>query len=397
MKFDYQVTDPMGREIDGCVEATSGEAAAHILRRDGFIIRKIEESDDSERLFSQRISKSDLVYVTSQLSIMVQTGINLSAALRGIIQQEENLTLKALLAELRSNVESGEDFSTALARHPRYFDKTFVALVRASEQTGMLGEMLEKISNYQRKQLENGSKVRAAMAYPCLMLLIATGVTIFLLTFVLPKFEPLFSQRGRSLPITTQLMMTVSDSLIDYWYFWIAGVVVAIVASVLFKRSDRGRRKLDHLMISLPLIGPMFRKVVISRSINTLGTMIESGVPVLDAIQLSSEVAGNACYEKLWTDVLEKVSSGNPINQAIGNSPLFPHTLVQMIALGEETGKLDEVLARVSQYYDREVDTSLKGLTSIVEPLMIAAMGVVIGTIVLSLLLPIFQLSRHGG
>ncbi len=395
--FQYSARDPLGKVHDGTVEAASRDAATQMLQRDGFHVLKLEDGDDGLTLFPRPIKRGDIIYVTNQLAIMVDTGINLATALEGIAAQQENPTLKAVLNDLKSRVESGEDFSAALARHPKCFDRTFVALVKASEQTGSLAEILEQISDYLRKEAENRAKVRAAMAYPMVMLVLAIGVTIFLLTYVMPKFEPLFSRKGVKLPTPTVVMIAVSDTLIHYWYAWLIAAV-AITAGIFFgRRTQPGRQFIDWLKINLPIVGPMFRKVTISRSIRTLGTMVKSGVSMLDAIRLSAEVAGNYYYERSWLRVLNEITNGNRIHEALSGDALFPRTLVQMIGSGEETGKLDHVLQKVSTYYDREVETSLKTVTSMIEPLMIVVMGVVVGGIGLGLLLPIFSLGRAAG
>ncbi|MBI3836516.1 MAG: type II secretion system F family protein [Planctomycetia bacterium] len=397
MPYQYRARDARGNLIEGQLEASSAEAAGQQLRQDGFQVLDINDAEDNASLFPRRVGKQEIIYLTSQLAIMSETGINLSTALNGISQQEDNPTLRKVLTDLRASVESGEDFSTALARYPKLFDKTYVSLVRASEATGKLGEMLEAIATYLRKELESRGKVRAALAYPSVMLAMAIAVTIFLLTFVLPKFTPLFNSRGMRLPTPTLIMMALSHYLIDYWFLWMIGAGTAIVGFFWGRRTRPGRKMLDWVKISLPIIGPMCRKVTISRSIRTLGTMITSGVPMLEAIQLSSDVAGNYYYEQLWQDVLAAVTSGNQICTALARNALFPKMLVQMISSGEETGKLDLVLMKVSNYYDREVETSLKAVTSLIEPIMITIMGVVVGGIGMALMLPIFSLSKAVG
>ncbi len=374
-----------------------GTEGGTALADDEYEVDLPAEGDDDAPLFPRRISKSEVIYLTSQLAIMSQTGITLSTALNGLMQQEANPTLKRVLLSLKSAVESGEDFSTGLARHPKYFDKTYVSLVRASEATGKLGEMLESIANYLRRELESRSKVRAALAYPCVMLVMAVGVTIFLLTIVLPKFMPLFNSRGMQLPKPTLFMMAVSRYMIDYWYAWIALCVAMVIGFFYGRTTVPGRKALDWFKISIPIVGPMCRKVAISRGIRTLGTMIASGVPMLQSLQLTSEVSGNVYYESLWQDVLDQVTSGNQICTSLGRTPLFPKVLVQMISSGEETGKLDSVLVKVSNYYDLEVESSLKTVTSLLEPIMIAVMGIVVGGIAMALLLPIFSLSKAVG
>jgi type IV pilus assembly protein PilC len=394
MDFAYKTKDTLGALHEGTLTAETREEAALSLRREGMHVISLEESDDSLGLFPRRITKSEIIYLTSQLAIMVDTGISLSVALAGLAEQEENATLKRLLNDLRSEVEAGENFSTALAKYPKQFDQTFVALIKSSEQTGSMGEMLEHISSYLRKELDGRGKVRAAMAYPLIMAVMASGVTIFLLTFIMPKFTPLFTRKGVKLPTITKFMMIASDLLLDYWALWLVLAVVLVAGVLLGRRTEFGRRIIDWTRINTPLVGPSFRKVIISRSIRTLGTMISNGVAVLDAIQLTAEVSGNYYYEKAWLYVRAEVTNGGRIADALRDNPLFPNTLIQMIRSGEETGKLDYVLGKVSTYYDGEVETSLKTVTSMIEPLMISVMGVVVGTIGLSLLLPIFTLSR---
>ncbi len=394
MPFQYRVLDPGGNVHEGTSDAPSLEAATQELRNEGFQVLSIEEAD-AGGLFPKRVRKSDLIYVTNQLAIMVDTGITLSAALAGILQQETNPTLKKVLQDLKQSVENGDDFSTALARYPQHFDKTYVSLVKASEATGTLGTMLERIGTYLRKEVEMVGKVRAAMAYPAVMLVLAIGVTVFLLTFIMPKFTPLFASRGTKLPAPTKLMMGISDSMMHHWYLWILGAIALIVGFIYGRRTQIGRLVIDWLKINMPVVGTMFRKVTISRSIRTLGTMLESGVPMLDSIRLAGEVSGNVYYERLWLNVLDEVTGGKRVCEVLQQNPLFPRVLVQMIACGEETGRLDSVLERVSTYYDQEVETAVKGATAMIEPIMISVMGVIVGTIGLSLLLPIFSLSRQ--
>jgi type IV pilus assembly protein PilC len=315
--------------------------------------------------------------------------------LGGIVEQEPNPTLRRVLTDLKEDVEGGTDFSAALAKYPKHFDKTYVALVTASEATGTLGPMLDRIANYLRKELETRSKVRAAMAYPAVMMVVATGVTIFLLTYILPKFAPLFKSRGTQLPKPTLIMMAMSDAILHHWCLWIVGAVAAVAGFLYGRRTPVGRQILDWLKINSPIVGPMFRKVTISRSIRTLGTMLAAGVPVMEALRMAGAVSSNYYYEKLWEKVLDEVAGGKRICEILQGNPLFPRVLVQMIAAGEDTGKLDQVLEKVSVYYDSEVETSLKATTSMIEPIMISVMGVVVGTIGLSLMLPIFSLSKQ--
>jgi type IV pilus assembly protein PilC len=379
---------------EGVVDAADREAATLALRRDGLHVVKLDEDDAGLNLLPRRVTRSDIIYTTNQLAIMVETGISLAQAINGLQEQEDNPTLARLLGQLRSDVEAGDDFSAALARHPKYFDRTFVALVKSAERTGSLGDMLEQIATYLRKQLDHRSKVRSALAYPAVMMVLASGVTVFLLTYVLPKFMPIFSRKGIDLPKITQFVVQLSELLVGYWWAWLALVLAAGGLVILGPRTQGGRQCLDWLRIHAPIVGPLIRKVIISRSILTLGTMLRNGVAMLDALRLTAEVSGNYYYERAWLQVIDEISNGRRICDALHGNPLFPRTLLQMIGSGEETGKLDFVLTKVSSYYDREVETTLKTTTSLLEPLLIAVMGVVVGGIAMSLLLPIFTLSR---
>ncbi len=395
MNFAYTARTAIGEARSGEIAAVNREDAIQKLQNNGLQITKLDFADNGS-LFPARVSRSDIIYMTSQLAIMVETGITLSAAIEGLCEQEENPTLRRVLTHLKEQVEAGEEFSVALSKYPRYFDKTFIALIKASEQTGTLGEMLDRISGFLRKQMDNAAKVRGALAYPAVMVVLAIAVTIFLLTYVLPQFEPLFTRKGASLPAATIVMMGISDVLLGYWWAWIPSLIATGIGLFFFRRTAPGVKTFDWLKLHLPIVGPMYRKVILSRSISTLGTMVESGVSMLEAIKLCAEVSGNYYYEKSWLHVLDEITNGNTICAALMGNPLFPRTLVQMIDSGEETGKLDFVLKRVSVYYDSEVDNALKTMTSLLEPLMITVMGFVVGGIAMGLLLPIFSLSRGG-
>jgi len=394
LTFEYRVRDALGAEHEGTIDAVNREDAVQRLRRDGLQIIDIDEDTGGLSLMAPAIRRTDVIYLTNQLAIMVDTGITLSTALQGILEQEKNSTLRRMLIDMRNTVEGGDDFSSALAKYPKQFDKTYVSLIKVGEATGTLAEMLERTALYLRKELEMRSKIRAAMAYPAVMATIAIGVTIFLLTYILPKFAPLFAKKGMKLPTPTRWSMAASDALIHHWPWWIGGLSALVFGVAWGLRTPRGRLIWDTVRLELPIIGTVGRKVAISRSLRTLGTMLHCGLPVLEALRLTSEVAGNILYEKLWLKVVDDVTEGNEICETLKGSTLFPPTIVQMISAGEQTAKLGEVLEKVSNYYDQEVETSIKTATSMIEPILISVMGVIVGTIGLALLLPVFSLSK---
>lgn len=351
-------------------------------------------ADPGLALFPRRVTRKEIVYLTDQLAVMVDTGITLANALGSIKDQIDNPTLAGILADLKQRVESGEDFSTALARYPKIFDETYVQLVRASEVSGSLGEMLQRICDQGRRDLEARGRVRAAMAYPAVMMLASIAASVFLLVYIFPKFTPLFAGRGIALPTPTRVMMAISDSLITYWYLALTLPVAVAGAVAWFSKTTIGREMTDRAKLTLPVLGTMFGRAALSRSLRTLATMITSGVPMLDAIRLTGRVAGNQVYKHAWNEVAEAVTCGQQIHEVLRHRPQFPSSLVQMIAAGEQTGRLGGVLNRVSEFYDRELDAAIKAATSVIEPIMVCFMGVVVGSIAMALLLPIFTLSR---
>jgi type IV pilus assembly protein PilC len=397
MSWRYRAKDAFGHILDGQVDAPTQEEASQTLKRQGLTVVTIDEDESESGFWPARVSRSDLIKTTTQLALMVDTGISLSASLEGILREERNPELRRILRELRAAVEEGDDFSAALARFPEQFDPTYVALVRASEATGTLAEMLDRISHYLRKALDTRAKVRAAMTYPAVMLALAAGVTVFLLTYIMPKFVPIFEKKGVELPGPTRFLMGVSAILSEYWVMWLLLVVAALVAVPLGWRSDAGRKLRDWITIHLPLLGPVLKKAILARSLRTLGSMVDSGVSLLDALRLCGDVASNRFYLDAFVRVSEQVIGGSSISAALAGQPLFPSMLVQMISAAEQTGKLPEVLERVADHYDGEIETSLKVVTSTLEPMLITMMGLIVGGIAMSLLLPIFSLSRHAG
>jgi type IV pilus assembly protein PilC len=394
MTFEYRVRDALGKEHEGTIEAVNRDEAVQRLRRDGMQVIDIGEDAGGLSLLAPAVRRTDIIYLTNQLAIMVDTGITLSVALQGILEQEKNSTLRRMLVEMRNTVEGGEDFSVALAKYPKHFDKTYLSLIKVGEATGTLAEMLERTALYLRKELEMRSKVKSAMAYPAVMATIAVGVTVFLLTYILPKFAPLFAKKGMKLPAPTRWSMAASDALIHHWPWWIGGLTAAVIGLMWALRTPQGRRVWDTVRLELPIVGAVSRKVAISRSLRTLGTMLNCGLPVLEALRLTAEVSGNLLYEQLWRKTADEVTEGNEICDTLKGSSLFPPTIVQMISAGEQTAKLGEVLEKVSNYYDQEVETSIKTATGMIEPILISVMGVVVGTIGLALLLPVFSLSK---
>jgi type IV pilus assembly protein PilC len=355
---------------------------------------QLEHDDEDDVSALVRVRSRDLITTTQQLAILVESGVTLAPALAAAIEEERNPTLRAVLRKVKESVEGGQDFSSAIAQFPRVFNATFVALAKAGEKTGALGSMLRRAAGYMQSEYETRSKIRSAMIYPAIMLIMSIAVTTFLLTFVLPKFVPVFESRHAKLPKITVVMLGISDFAVKYGPAVISALGGLAVAGVIFRRTKKGREWWDAFKLRVPMLGMVTKKVALSRSVRTLGTLLGSGISVLEAIELAAEIAENTVVRRAWLSIKDGLIEGRRICDCMKQHAIFPRSLVQMVAAGEETGHLDAVLERTAEFYERELETTIKTVTSLIEPVMIIVMGFVVGTIGLSLLLPIFSLSR---
>ncbi len=403
MQFAYTARDISGKPRTGTVAAASVAEAAGQLRQEGlFVIAVAEEKAQAvaaaaASAWKRRVKRAEIIAITSQLAVMVDAGVPLAQAVRGAATQSVNPAMRDLLDRLASYVEGGEAFSAALARFPKQFDKTYTNLIKASEASGTLAPMLDRLASQMQSEQETKQKVFGALIYPGAMLSMCVSTSTFLLTYVFPKLTPMFSARQLDLPMPTKVLMFLSEALTGYWYLFVAAAVALAAFLVYAPRTPWGRRAFDWAWLRIPILGPMLRKVALSRCLRTLAATVNAGVPMLEAIRLSANVANNVWFEEAWTKVADEVTGGRQIHQALEGNRLFPPTVVQMIGSGESTGRLGPVLSKVSDAYDREVANAIKAATSMIEPIMVFIMGGVIGTIALAMLLPIFKLSGNVG
>lgn len=398
MRFIYQAKDSQGSLRSGELNVDSHEAATTQLRQQGLYVVSLEEAAvvsarSGPSLFAKKITKRDIVEFASQLAVMVDAGVPISSALEGLVGQTDVPSMKTMLTSLQESVQAGENLSSALGKYPKYFDKAFVNLVKASEASGQLGPMLERIAVQYRTESETRSKIKGALIYPAVMVTMCVGVVIFLLTYVFPKLMPMFAGREKDIPGPTKVLLALSTSMTGYWPWYVGVTTTLIVASVVFSRQKAGRIVLDWIKIHLPPFHVLSRKVALSRSLRTLSTTLNAGVPMLEALQLSAGTANNHFYERCWNHVSEQVTTGRQVHEALRDQSLFPKMVVQMIASGEKTGRLGNVLEKVSDYLEREVANTVKTVTSLLEPLIITVLGSAIGGIAIAMLLPIFKLS----
>jgi type IV pilus assembly protein PilC len=397
--YRYEAKDSSGKAISGVLSAASLAEASAQLRSAGKFILVLAVADEKSTGKSGGFSLSfgpsakDVFGFTSQLAVMIRAGISLRAAIEGISDQIEHPKFKSMLIQIKKDVESGKQFSEALARYPKTFSPLYLNMVRASEMSGGLSRMLERIAGYLGQQIETVAMVRGAMIYPGIIGGLAVFTTIFLLTFVLPRFMTIFAGKEAALPLPTRFLLAASNFMTSYWYILIIAAIAVAWGLFMTLRTSWGRLTFDKVKLSVPLFKKLFRALYISRSLHTMGQLINAGVPMLDTISITAEISGNALYRKLWRNVLASVKQGKKIAQPLQSSKLLPRSVVQMIGAGEESGKLGEVLDEVSEYYARELKNVIKSVTAMIEPLMIVAMGSVVGFIAMSIILPIFKLS----
>ena len=402
--YQYQAKTAAGKTAGGVVNAPSLAAAGEMIRARGEFILSLAPADGeggekkpfklSDLNVSLGPSAKDIQNFTSQLAVMVRAGISLRAAVEGIAEQAENPKFKVMLSQMRKDVEGGRPFSDALMRYPKKFSPMYINMVKASELSGGFSKMLDRIAAYLTQQIETMAMVRGAMIYPGIIGTMAVSVTIFLLAFVLPRFMIIFKGKEAALPLPTKMLLAMSHFMTTYWYVLIAGVLLGGWGIWYVLRTPWGARAFDLGKLKVPVFKKLFRALYISRSLSTMGQLINAGVPMLDTLAITAEISGNVLYRKLWRDVYADVQQGKKISDPLNRSRLLPRAVVQMISAGEESGKLGEVLDEVADFYGRELKAVIKTCTAMIEPLMIVLMGGVVGFIAMSIILPIFKLSQ---
>lgn len=402
--YRFQVRSQDGKIQSGTMAADSATAAAAILRNQGVHVMAVDQDkvgNKTEGLMNtlaamnnKKPTQKNVLDFTTQLSVMIRAGINLRAALDGIADQTDHKLFKKVINELKSDVESGKQFSDALARHPKLFGPLYVNMVRASEMSGSFSEMLDRIGGYIGQQIETKKMVIGASIYPAIIGGMAVTVTIFLLTFVLPKFYTIFEGKEDVLPWATNFLMMLSKTLTDQWPFILGGVAVIGGASFAFIKTEVGVFWVDKMKLTIPVLKGMFRSLYITRSLQTMGQLINAGVPMLDTLTITSEISGNKIFEGMWKKVHHSVKQGRKIAEPLQGNPVLPKAVIQMIAAGEESGKLGEVLDEISVFYARQLKDHIKAVTGMIEPIMIILMGSVVGFIAMAIILPIFKMSQ---
>ncbi len=412
-QYKYKSKNSQGKIVSGVIDAESEPDAVSELRRRGLTIMSLgqskggggssgkSEGKGGSSFFSLsigssggggKVKSSDLVIVTRQLATMVSAGIPLVEGLEIIEEQSTNIMLRTSLGNVVSDVRSGKDLSQALLRHPKVFSDIYVNMIRAGEASGQLDVVLERLADYQEDAEKLKSEIKSAMTYPVVSLLMVSGITLFLLVFIIPKFKEMFSSLGVELPWVTSTLLATSDMLRDNAVLMTAIAASIVIGIVLYFKSPRGQISRDWLILKMPVFGPLFSKVAISRFARTFSTLIKSGVPILGALEIVSETCGNLIFSRGINEASRSVRDGETLGEPLAKSGIFPPMVTRMISIGERSGALESLLEKISEFYDQQVSATVKALSSLIEPLMIGVMGFLVGGMVMAIFLPIFKL-----
>lgn len=393
--YQYTAKDKSGHTLTAILEATSEFEVAQILHKQELVVVSIKQTKKKAiRHKAARISTDDIVIFSRQLATMIDAGIPLVQSLGILGEQTESKNLKNVVIVVRQDIEAGMNFCTALAKHPRVFSELFINMARAGEASGMLDEVLDRLATYLEKQAALNRKIRSSLVYPTVVVILAILITAVLLLKVVPTFKGIFEMLGGQLPLPTQILIGVSD-LLRRGFLFLVGLLGVCV--FLFKRyisTEKGRYNFDAKRLSLPLLGPLFRKVAIAKFSRTFSTLVKSGVPILNALEIVAKTSGNKVIEETVVDCRTAVRNGEPISRPLAKRGVFPAMVCRMIGVGESTGQLEQMLSKIAQFYEEQVDAAVSALTSMIEPIVIAFLGVVIGGIVIALFLPIFKITE---
>jgi type IV pilus assembly protein PilC len=399
-RYEYEAKSTRGVRTSNVVYAESAEAAVDVLHRDGYVVLSIREVREGIRqrltgssvLFGAHVSTGTVTLFTKQLAAMFNAGLPVIRALYGLAREERNRAFSDSLVSIATDIESGETLSNAMSKHGGVFSKVYVSMVRSGERSGTLGVIFGHLVKYMNRTEAIKRKVKAAMTYPVFVVGFAILATVLLMLRIVPLMAGIYDKLGAELPGPTKVVIAASHALSQYyWIFLIAGAAVFFVYQSM-RRTPSGRLSLDSIKLRLPIFGQIIKKVVVAKYLRTLGVLVESGLPIIDALELAGETAGNEVVQRASGDIARHVSRGSGLALGFHSAGIFPEIVVQMVTTGEETGRLSEMLATVSDHYDDQVEASVEGLASLIEPLLIVMVGGLIALMLVAMFLPVFHL-----
>ena len=383
-----------GKEIRSVVESSTEEAAiAALLNRNLLVVSIQEKIGKKGKTSGGSVSLQDLVVFTRQLATMIDAGLAMVQSLQALAEQTNNKVMRDVIKDVTTRVEGGDSFSEALSKHPKVFTKLYVCMVGAGEKGGLLAEIMSRLATYLENTARLRKKVKSAMMYPTAVTVIAIGITIFLLVKVVPVFGDIFSGFGAKLPTPTQYLINISNLMQKLWWALALGGAAVVYGWLYFIKTPPGRWFWDSKRISMPIFGVIAHKICLARFTRTFASLIRSGVPILEVLSIVANTVGNVVMEKALRITATDIERGESISAALGKHPVFPSMIIRMVSAGEQTGKIDSMLERIADFLDEEIETTLSGLTSLIEPLLIVFLGVVVGGIVICMFLPIFKMS----
>lgn len=396
--FIYKAKNRQGRKIEGIVDAVSVEAVSNLLTEKDLIIINIDKKKDfSKQLdafsFIRRVKAKDLVIFFRQLAVMIEANLPLVRALRVLVKQTDNKYLKIVLSSIADEVDGGAKVSAAMSNYPDIFSDFQVNIIRSGETSGRLSEVMNYLADQQEKDYDLQSRVRGAMIYPIIIIIALVVFSFFVSVFVIPRMTAVLIESGLELPILTRALIFITDGLQAFW--WQIGLVLLSIPIVLnlYIKTKKGRRYFDWLKLRAPLFGPIFKKIYLVRICRSLSTLLQGGVPVVRSLEIVKDVVGNKIYSDLLAKSISSVDEGNPLAESLSESEFVSPMVYQMINIGEESGKLEEVLERLSDFYTREVNNSVNNLSTLIEPIILLVLGIGVGLFVAAVIVPVWQLS----
>jgi type IV pilus assembly protein PilC len=403
-KFNWEARSKSGSMQKGVMEAPNFNAVEVQLKKFGFTGINIKEEGKGlnkelklPRFGGKKINTKDLVVFTRQFATMIDSGLPLVQCLDILSAQQENANFKSIILNVKESVEGGSTFADALGKHPKAFDALYVNLVAAGEVGGILDTILSRLAAYMEKAMKLKKQVKGAMVYPATIMSIAAIVIAVILIFVIPTFAKMFTEFGSDLPAPTKFVIALSNFIVKYIIVIIGAFVGAVFVFKKYYATSGGRKKMDQLVLKAPIVGPLVRKVAVARFTRTLGTMVSSGVPILDGLDIVAKTAGNKVIEEAIYKVRQAISEGKTIAEPLAECGVFPPMVVQMISVGEATGAMDTMLNKIADFYDDEVDSAVGALTSMMEPMLMVFLGVTVGGLVIAMYLPIFKIAGTVG
>lgn len=394
--YAYQVIDERGKLQKGMLGASNKSQAIAELKKKGYVVKTIEEKQKSiwqtEITLGNPVKMEDFVIYLRQFATLIRAGVSIVDATQILSNQSDSKALRQSLIEVTDKLRKGLALSAAVADYPKIFPAIFINMVKAGETAGNLDEVLEKLAHQFEKDYFTVEKVKSAMTYPIVVGIVALISISFLLTSVVPKFAGMLIEAGTEVPALTKFVMSLSDSLVADWYLWVLGIIALILLSKIILRTDKGRYAMDYFKLKMPIFGVLFRKAAIARFTRTLGSLFHSSVPVLQALTVVEKVIGNAVIARIINESKDSLRAGHALSDPLRKSWVFPPLVTQMIAIGEETGALDHMLNKIADFYEADVDNTVDKLKSLIEPLLLLVVASIVGTIIASIMLPMFKI-----